>query len=277
MLIHTYYGYTASGGPAGVGEAVGRAVRSSLIFLGPRSRHDLAGRVRPIGQLQPGGLTMDEKDGGLHPAWYTLILLVIFAVLIWLTYALFVGSLRPVIPVTLTSDRSGLVLETNAKVKLRGVQVGRVAAIKGGTEPVALTLEIDKDKVKYIPANVEAQIRATTVFGAKFVDLTYPSDPSPQRLSGRPGAEVEQRHRRGQYRFPERRQSARPGRPGQTQQHTVGARRRCPRPRRTDRTGHHRCQSGAARTESAQRDDPRGLAGAQRVQRRLQSLRRRTS
>ncbi len=126
---------------------------------------------------------MDEKDGGLHPAWYTLILLVIFAVLIWLTYALFVGSLRPVIPVTLTSDRSGLVMETNAKVKLRGVQVGRVTAIKGGTEPVALTLEIDKDKVKYIPANVGAQIRATTVFGAKFVDLTYPSDPSSQRLS----------------------------------------------------------------------------------------------
>jgi phospholipid/cholesterol/gamma-HCH transport system permease protein len=31
MLIHTFYGYTASGGPAGVGEAVGRAVRSSLI------------------------------------------------------------------------------------------------------------------------------------------------------------------------------------------------------------------------------------------------------
>ncbi|OFB37130.1 ABC transporter permease [Mycolicibacterium sp. (ex Dasyatis americana)] len=31
MLVHTYYGYNASGGPAGVGEAVGRAVRSSLI------------------------------------------------------------------------------------------------------------------------------------------------------------------------------------------------------------------------------------------------------
>jgi phospholipid/cholesterol/gamma-HCH transport system permease protein len=30
MLIHTYYGYTASGGPAGVGEAVGRSVRASL-------------------------------------------------------------------------------------------------------------------------------------------------------------------------------------------------------------------------------------------------------
>lgn len=30
MAIHTYYGYTATGGPAGVGEAVGRAVRSSI-------------------------------------------------------------------------------------------------------------------------------------------------------------------------------------------------------------------------------------------------------
>jgi phospholipid/cholesterol/gamma-HCH transport system permease protein len=31
MLVHTYYGFTAHGGPAGVGEAVGRAVRTSLI------------------------------------------------------------------------------------------------------------------------------------------------------------------------------------------------------------------------------------------------------
>jgi phospholipid/cholesterol/gamma-HCH transport system permease protein len=31
MLVHTYYGFTAAGGPAGVGEAVGRAVRTSLI------------------------------------------------------------------------------------------------------------------------------------------------------------------------------------------------------------------------------------------------------
>jgi len=30
MLIHTYYGYNAAGGPAGVGEAVGRSVRASL-------------------------------------------------------------------------------------------------------------------------------------------------------------------------------------------------------------------------------------------------------
>lgn len=31
MLIHTYYGFTAKGGPAGVGEAVGRATRTALV------------------------------------------------------------------------------------------------------------------------------------------------------------------------------------------------------------------------------------------------------
>ncbi|ORB56888.1 ABC transporter permease [Mycolicibacterium rhodesiae] len=31
MLVHTYYGFTAKGGPAGVGEAVGRAVRTSMV------------------------------------------------------------------------------------------------------------------------------------------------------------------------------------------------------------------------------------------------------
>ncbi|BCP07982.1 ABC transporter permease [Mycobacterium paraintracellulare] len=31
MLVHTYYGFNAAGGPAGVGEAVGRAVRTSLV------------------------------------------------------------------------------------------------------------------------------------------------------------------------------------------------------------------------------------------------------
>ncbi|WP_020104270.1 ABC transporter permease [Mycobacterium sp. 360MFTsu5.1] len=32
MLVHTYFGFAASGGPAGVGEAVGRAVRLSMVI-----------------------------------------------------------------------------------------------------------------------------------------------------------------------------------------------------------------------------------------------------
>lgn len=33
MLVHAYYGYTAHGGPAGVGEAVGRSVRATLLIV----------------------------------------------------------------------------------------------------------------------------------------------------------------------------------------------------------------------------------------------------
>jgi len=33
ILIHCYYGYTASGGPAGVGMAVGRAIRASIVWV----------------------------------------------------------------------------------------------------------------------------------------------------------------------------------------------------------------------------------------------------
>ena len=33
ILIHCYYGYTASGGPAGVGMAVGRAIRTSIVTV----------------------------------------------------------------------------------------------------------------------------------------------------------------------------------------------------------------------------------------------------
>jgi phospholipid/cholesterol/gamma-HCH transport system permease protein len=33
ILIHTYYGFYATGGPAGVGVAVGRAIRASITVV----------------------------------------------------------------------------------------------------------------------------------------------------------------------------------------------------------------------------------------------------
>ena len=74
-------------------------------------------------------------------------------------------------------------MEVGGEVKMRGVEVGRVSSIIGGKEPVSLRLAIDPDQVPYIPANVEAEIKATTAFGNKYVDLVYPENPSPKRLS----------------------------------------------------------------------------------------------
>lgn len=124
-----------------------------------------------------------DDDKGLHPGWWTAILLAVIAALVYVTGALFGGTFKSYVTVTLTSDRAGLVMESGGKVKLRGVQVGRVSQITGGQNPVTLKLEIYPDQIKFIPANVGAQIRATTVFGAKFVDLVYPDDPSPKRLA----------------------------------------------------------------------------------------------
>src|SRR5271170_6309550 len=119
----------------------------------------------------------------LPTAWWTLILFAAIGVFFFATTAAFRGTFRSYVPVTLTSDRAGLVLETNGKVMLRGVQVGRVSQIGEGKNQASLTLEIDPDQIRYIPANVQAQISATTAFGAKFVDLVYPPNPSPARLT----------------------------------------------------------------------------------------------
>ncbi|MGU3497774.1 MCE family protein [Mycobacterium sp. C31M] len=128
-------------------------------------------------------MASSSADRSLRPAWWALILVVAVAVFFFTTSVLFAGTFRSFVPVTVTSDRSGLVMETGAKVKMNGVQVGRVGAITGGAQPVSLHLEIEPDQARLIPANVEAQITATTAFGAKYVDLIFPSDPSAQHLA----------------------------------------------------------------------------------------------
>ena len=125
----------------------------------------------------------ESRSDGMHPAWWTLILLTAIIGIIALTSALFSGSFKAYVPVTLMSDRAGLVMDVGSKVKMRGVQVGRVSQITGAKNRVSLKLEIYPDQVKYIPANVGARIRATTLFSTKYVDLIYPSDPSHKRLA----------------------------------------------------------------------------------------------
>lgn len=116
--------------------------------------------------------------------WWPLFLVVAVVALVFVTVTSFLGTFRSVVPVTLISERSGLVLETGAKVKLSGVEVGRVSEISnGGLGGAKMRLEIDSNQIRYIPANVEAKIAVTTVFGAKFVELTPPEHPSAQRLA----------------------------------------------------------------------------------------------
>lgn len=118
----------------------------------------------------------------IHPGWWTLILVVAIVASIPLVVAAFRRDLRDYATVTLVSDRAGLVMDENSIVKYRGVEVGRVTSIepKNGA---TLQLRLYPEQLRYIPANVDVQISAPTVFGAKYVDLRPPSDPSRKRLA----------------------------------------------------------------------------------------------
>ena len=130
-----------------------------------------------------GNAVAPKKDGRLAPAWWAAILVAVIVGVFVLSAALFNRSFNSRVPVSLASDRSGVMLEPGSKVKMRGVDVGQVASLRGGTKNVGVELELDPAQLKYIPANVEAEIKATTAFGNKFVDLIYPTNPSAQRLS----------------------------------------------------------------------------------------------
>jgi len=123
-----------------------------------------------------------RREFGLHPALWALILVVLLTAGAVLTVLAFNRDLQPYAHVTLVSDRAGLVMEPRAKVKLRGVEVGRVSSIEPDGR-VKLQLELFPDQLKYIPANVEAQITAPTAFGAKYVELVTPAQPSSKRLA----------------------------------------------------------------------------------------------
>ena len=70
-----------------------------------------------------------SRRGRIDPIWWAPVLILIIAALTTLTALLFSGALRKTVPLTLVSDRAGLVMENGAKVKLRGVQVGEVTSI----------------------------------------------------------------------------------------------------------------------------------------------------
>ncbi|MGH3644473.1 MAG: MCE family protein, partial [Mycobacterium sp.] len=79
------------------------------------------------------------------------------------------------------------------KVKLRGVQVGVVGSIGEENNLASLNLKMDPGPFQYLPSNVEAEIKSSTAFGAKYVNLVVPSDgASPKPLA--PGAVLQSRN-----------------------------------------------------------------------------------
>jgi virulence factor Mce-like protein len=109
--------------------------------------------------------------------------LVIVGIVVF-SVGLFRGGFGTTAPVTVISERAGLVMNPKAKVKMRGVQVGQVESIETRSDGRAvLHLAMDPEQLKDIPANVLVDISSSTVFGAKSVELVAPPDPSSNPLA----------------------------------------------------------------------------------------------
>ncbi|UGU21594.1 MCE family protein [Mycobacterium avium] len=116
-----------------------------------------------------------------------LAILVVGALALALIYGQFRGNFTPKTSLTMLASRAGLVMDPGSKVTYNGVEIGRVGTIsetvRDGKPAAKFTLEVYPRYLKLIPSNVNADIKATTVFGGKYVSLTTPAHPSPQKIT----------------------------------------------------------------------------------------------
>ncbi len=114
-------------------------------------------------------------------------LVLVFALVVALVYLQFRGEFTPKTQLTMLSARAGLVMDPGSKVTYNGVEIGRVDTIsevtRDGESAAKFILDVDPRYIHLIPANVNADIKATTVFGGKYVSLTTPKNPTKRRIT----------------------------------------------------------------------------------------------
>lgn len=112
-----------------------------------------------------------------------LATVVVILAIVAVAVGLFRSDFTESVPVTVVSSRAGLVMNPEAKVKMRGVVVGKVESIEERPNGQAvLHLAMQPSQMHLIPHNVLVDIASTTVFGAKFVELIPSNEPSRQSL-----------------------------------------------------------------------------------------------
>jgi phospholipid/cholesterol/gamma-HCH transport system substrate-binding protein len=78
-------------------------------------------------------------------------------------------------------------MDAGSKVTYNGVIIGRVGKVdsaeRDGKMMAKVTLDVDPRYLASMPANVHADIKASTVFGNKYVALSTPKNPAANRLT----------------------------------------------------------------------------------------------
>src|SRR3954453_15600938 len=105
--------------------------------------------------------------------------LVVAALLIALSIAIYNKAFHTFTDVTLKADRAGLQLAEHGDVRYNGVLVGQGRDITQTGDRADIHLGLEPDFAKHIPRDVDADIVPTTLFGQKFVSLVPQSKNGP--------------------------------------------------------------------------------------------------
>jgi phospholipid/cholesterol/gamma-HCH transport system substrate-binding protein len=106
-----------------------------------------------------------------------LVYLLIVAALVTLSVAAYRKDLpwQRGVTVTVLTPAAGLQLNPHSDVSLNGLRVGEVTAVDSDGRTATVTLRLDPAQARLIPAEVDASIVPTTLFGAKHVNLIAPA------------------------------------------------------------------------------------------------------
>ncbi|MEW2390005.1 MCE family protein [Streptomyces venezuelae] len=112
-----------------------------------------------------------------------VVYLVVPALLIWLSIAVYEKKFVDSASVVVETGRAGSEMRPSAEVRLRGVVVGEVERIDTDGRTARLTLALRPDRIGRVPSDVRAQLLPTTLFGQRYVALVPSEHPSAHPLT----------------------------------------------------------------------------------------------
>ncbi|MBW8819345.1 MAG: MCE family protein, partial [Streptomyces sp.] len=121
-----------------------------------------------------------------------VVFLLVISMLVYLTVLLYQKRFTAVVKVDLKTDRIGNQLSAHSDVKIRGLVVGEVRAVRSSGNGATIELALNPSEASKIDKQATAQLLPKTLFGEKEVVLVDPVKSSGATL--RHGGTIEQDH-----------------------------------------------------------------------------------
>lgn len=125
---------------------------------------------------------------------YALVLIAIILVMFTISGLAYNQAFDGTVRMTVEADRAGLQMQAGNRVKVQGVDLGRVDSVRLNPdgEGVDIVLAVNPDLLAQVPTNVNVSLEQLTAFGSKAVQMALPENPSGEFLSAGSVIEAQQ-------------------------------------------------------------------------------------